>query len=88
MKRILSFLLFVTIILMGIFFVVKQRHNSFKPIGYKPIEDVITQKTYEQGLWDGFNRTLKYLEHKNYLTKDTVKIDITEIDSVLHQKIK
>jgi hypothetical protein len=75
MKRILSFLLFVTIILMGIFFVVKQRHNSFKP-------------TYEQGLRDGFIRTLKYLEHKNYLTKDTVIIKNREIDSILHLKNK
>ncbi len=41
-------------------------------------------KTYEQGLWDGFNRTLEYLHSKNYLTKDSIKIEIMEVDSVLH----
>lgn len=50
------------------------------------IEQVRTaeDKTYEQGLWDGFNRTLEYLNSKKYLTKDSIKIEITELDSVLH----
>lgn len=50
------------------------------------IEQVRTaeDKTYEQGLWDGFNRTLDYLNSKKYLTKDSIKIKITELDSVLH----
>lgn len=50
------------------------------------IEQVRTaeDKTYEQGLWDGFNRTLDYLNSKKYLTKDSIKIEITELDSVLH----
>lgn len=42
--------------------------------------------TYEQGLWDGANGMLKYLYEHNYLTKDSVKIEITELDSVLHSK--
>jgi hypothetical protein len=41
-------------------------------------------KTYEQGLWDGHNLTIQMLKHKG-LFNDTIRIRITEIDSVLHQ---
>jgi len=74
MKKIIFFL-FVVLITIDTFFIIKikQKHDSFKP-------------NYEQGLRDGFIRTLKYLEHKNYLTKDTVIIKNREIDSILHPK--
>jgi hypothetical protein len=75
MKKIIFFCLFF-ILTVDIFIIkIKQKHDSFKP-------------NYEQGLRDGFIRTLKYLEHKNYLTKDTVIIKNREIDSVLHLKNK
>lgn len=77
MKRIIFFCLFIVIIIIDISLIIKikRKHDSFKP-------------TYEQGLRDGFIRTLKYLEHKNYLTKDTVIIKNREIDSILHLKNK
>jgi hypothetical protein len=42
-------------------------------------------KTYEQGLWDGHNLTIQMLKHKG-LFNDTIRLRITEIDSVLHSK--
>jgi hypothetical protein len=87
MKRIINFILFITIIAIGIFFVVVQKHKGFKP-STVVLTEQNPQKTYEQGLGDGFNKTVKYLHDKNYLTKDSIKIEIKELDSVLHSKIK
>jgi hypothetical protein len=52
------------------------------------IPPVNNTKTYEQGLWDGFNRTIKYLDIKGVI-KDTIHINVSEIskiDSILHSK--
>lgn len=45
-------------------------------------------KTYEQGLYEGANETLKYLVEKNYITEDIAKNEINKIDSVLQIRIK
>ena len=54
-----------------------------------PIDDKMDSiKIYEQGLWDGFNKTIKYLDMKGVI-KDTIRININqigELDSVLHSK--
>jgi len=42
-------------------------------------------KTYEQGLWDGFNRAFIYLDHTGQI-KDSLTIEITIADSILHAK--
>ena len=42
-------------------------------------------KTYEQGLWDGHNLTIQMLKHKG-LFNDTIRLRITEVDSVLHNR--
>lgn len=44
------------------------------------------EEGYQQGLWDGFNGTIKYLDMKGVI-KDTININISEIskiDSILH----
>jgi hypothetical protein len=53
---------------------------------YQAIE-AASAESYERGLWDGFNLTVKYLNDKKYLKdNDTIKIEITELIDVLHSK--
>lgn len=72
--------IFAILALIAMPFIKKANHTRF--IDSK-IAD--TTKTYEQGLWDGFNKTMKYLDQIGYI-KDTVHIEITKLDSVLHSK--
>jgi hypothetical protein len=46
------------------------------------------QKTYEQGMFEGANETLKYLVEMNYITEDVAKNEISKIDSVLQIRIE
>ena len=79
-KLIIGFIV-LALLSIGIEFITKQKHGG---LDTKQVE--ITQtKTYEQGLWDGFNKTMKYLDQIGYI-KDTVHIEITKLDSVLHSK--
>lgn len=52
---------------------------------YQTIE-AASAESYERGLWDGFNLTVKYLNNKKYLKDDTLKIEITELIKALHPK--
>jgi predicted PurR-regulated permease PerM len=50
------------------------------------VKNIDSTRTYEQGLWDGFNGTIKYLDMKGVI-KDTIHINVNEIskiDSILH----
>lgn len=79
-KIILAFMIIVIFITFGANFILKQKNG-----GLTTEQVQMTDKTYEQGLWDGFNQTMKYLDKEGYL-KDTVKIEITTLDSMLHAK--
>ena len=72
---------FLAIITIGAYGTFRKKVNG--ELDEKQVQTV-KGKTYEQGLWDGFNRTIEYLHSKNYLTKDSIKIEIMEVDSVLH----
>jgi hypothetical protein len=74
------YIMIVSIAVIGLmFFINKEDKNG------KVNMESIPEKTYEQGLWDGFNRTIKYLDKTGYM-KDTLRIEITELDSMLHVK--
>ena len=42
------------------------------------------KKTYEQGLWDGYNRTMKYINGQEFHVGDTLRIKVSTADSLLH----
>jgi hypothetical protein len=79
-KLIIGFIV-LALLSIGIEFINKTKHGG---LDTKQVE-ITQQKTYEQGLWDGFNKTMKYLDQIGYI-KDTVHIEITKLDSVLHSK--
>lgn len=72
------YIMIVSIAVIGLMFFINKEDNNGKVV-----MESIPEKTYEQGLWDGFNRTIKYLDKTGYI-KDTLRIEITEIDSALH----
>lgn len=81
---------FLKILMIGIFIVVGA--YSLYDKNTARVGETITStsgdligKTYEQGLWDGFNRAFVYLDHTGQI-KDTLKIEITIADSILHAK--
>lgn len=78
--KIIVILLIMVFLVVGAEVLYKQEKKGATPVQI----ELIDQKTYEQGLWDGFNRTLEYLNSKGYLINDTMKVEITEVDSVLH----
>lgn len=65
----------------GIQFIYKQKHGG---LDAEKVE-ITETKTYEQGLWDGFNGAFKYLDYTGQI-KDTLHIEITIADSILHAK--
>mgnify|MGYP001195731874 CR=1 FL=1 len=76
MKTILAIFLVMIIAIIAIFYSIK----------YENEHGIISKaKTHEQGLWDGYNITVKYLKHKGILN-DTIQFSVVEIDSVLHSK--
>jgi hypothetical protein len=75
-------IMIVTLLAIAGQFLFKEKRNSVSV----EQQEISNQKTYEQGLWDGFNRTLEYLNYKGYLIKDTMSVEITEVDSVLHSR--
>jgi hypothetical protein len=55
-------------------------------IEYKNIK--YASKTYEYGLYEGANETLKYLVEKNYINEDVRKNEMSKIDSILQIRIE
>jgi hypothetical protein len=80
-KRFLVIFIALALLLFGVEFIIKQKNGG---LDTKQVE-ITETKTYEQGLWDGFNKTMKYLDQIGYI-KDTVHIEIIKLDSVLHSK--
>jgi hypothetical protein len=80
-KNLIIGFIFLVLLSTGIEFIFKEKHGG---LDTKQVE-ITETKTYEQGLWDGFNKTMKYLDQIGYI-KDTVHIEITKLDSVLHAK--
>jgi hypothetical protein len=78
----------IVIVLLGLFaFISIPFINVTRtPTGKNTDTEINSGKTYEQGLWDGFNQTIKYLDMKGII-KDTIRLNVTEIskiDSILH----
>jgi hypothetical protein len=48
----------------------------------------IETPSYEQGLWDGFNGSLKYFNEKDYLKDTSINIEILELKTFLEKKQK
>lgn len=79
-KIIIPTAILVFILVYSLFFY-KNDELKFKEV--KPEEP-----TYYQGLWDGFNGTVKYFEDKGYLKDTTINIEITELEKYLEKKNK
>jgi hypothetical protein len=79
-KVIIVGFIILAIIALGTEFIGKVKNGGLNAEQVQTVQ----QKTYEQGLWDGFNWTIEYLDSKGYLIDGTLKIEITEVDSVLH----
>jgi hypothetical protein len=79
-KVLIAGFIILAIIALGTEFIEKTKNGG---LDTKQVE-IVHQQTYEQGLWDGFNRTIEYLDSKGYLIEGKLKIEITEVDSVLH----
>jgi hypothetical protein len=80
-KKGLFIVIFFVIIALALQFALKTKQGG---LNAEQVQ-ITNEKTYEQGLWDGFNQTMKYLDKKGYL-RDTVKVEITTLDSMLHAK--
>ncbi len=80
-KKIIVVFILLALLSIGIKFIAKQKSGGLDE------KQVVTvqQKTYEQGLWDGFNGAFKYLDYTHQI-KDTLHIEITIADSILHAK--
>lgn len=66
----ISFILFIMIIIVLTLLIEYEDRNY-------------TPKTYERGLYEGANETLKYLVEKNYINEDVAKIEINKSSSLL-----
>lgn len=77
----------LVLILFGLLFLIKtgidkRLDNNIKQ-EFANIE-AVSSESYERGLWDGFNLTLKYLNEKKYLKDDSINIELSELIKALH----
>ena len=83
-KKISLIVIILVMLGAGVYDVYKKKTGSVGETITNSSGDLIGN-TYEQGLWDGHNLTIQMLKHKG-LFNDTIRLRITEIDSVLHNK--
>jgi hypothetical protein len=82
MKKIVIISIILIIILsFGTIFLLKTNKKRLRN------NDNYITRTYEQGLLDGFGKTMFYLNKHKYLRKDTTfNIELIELDSILSNK--
>jgi hypothetical protein len=51
------------------------------------VSNIELNKAYEKGLYDGFFRTVTYIDSMNYFKLGNIKFTEPEVDSLLHKKL-
>jgi hypothetical protein len=74
-------MMFAMLAISGIWLTLNEKNGGLD----KEQVQIVETKTYEQGLWDGFNGAFRYLDYTGQI-KDTLHIEITIADSILHAK--
>ena len=62
---------------------IKMNRTLYRPIPARKIE---LQQAYEKGLYDGFFRTVNYIDSMNYFKLGNIEFTKPEVNTFLHKK--